>query len=73
MNNIFFKLLQVWIYEHYMNPSYQEVQPRSAWYVIEHHICTVGTVHIQFDGLTHAGVISSPHEDHPHSRWFELT
>ncbi|XP_068498257.1 protein MAINTENANCE OF MERISTEMS-like [Phaseolus vulgaris] len=71
-------LVQAWIYEHFsgmgrrdINPSYDEVHPRAARYIVAHQICAVGDVRVQLDGLTHDDVIWTPYEDHRLNRLFE--
>ena len=54
-----------------INPSYDEVHPRVARYIVDHQICAVGDVRVQLDGLTHDDVIWTPYEDHKLSRPFE--
>ncbi|XP_068504193.1 protein MAIN-LIKE 2-like [Phaseolus vulgaris] len=71
-------LVQAWIYEHFsskgrrdINPSYDEVHPRVARYIVALHICVVGDVRLQLDGVTHDDIIWTPYEDHRLSRPFE--
>jgi len=55
----------------YINPSYDEVHPWATRYIVAHHICVVGDVRVQLDGLTHDEVIWTPYEDHRLSKPFE--
>ncbi|XP_068471911.1 protein MAIN-LIKE 1-like [Phaseolus vulgaris] len=71
-------LVQAWIYEHFsgmgrrdINPSYDDVHPRAARYIVAHQICAVGDVRVQLDGVTHHDIIWTPYEDHRLSRPFE--
>ncbi|XP_068484433.1 protein MAINTENANCE OF MERISTEMS-like [Phaseolus vulgaris] len=71
-------LIQAWIYEHFsgmgrrdINPSYDDVHPRAARYIVAHQICAVGDVRAQLDGVTHDDIIWTLYEDHRLSRPFE--
>ncbi|XP_068487178.1 protein MAIN-LIKE 1-like [Phaseolus vulgaris] len=71
-------LVQLWIYEHFsgmgrrdINPSYDEVHPRAARYIVAHQISTVGDVRVQLDGVTHDDIIWTLYEDHRLSKPFE--
>ncbi|XP_068498074.1 uncharacterized protein [Phaseolus vulgaris] len=54
-----------------INPSYDDVHPRAARYIVALQICTVGDMRVQLDGVTHDDIIWTPYEDHRLSRPFE--